>query len=220
MKKSACLGLLLLVFFFISGHAIAKPSPPPELMEILAEFSEVEEKFEDGDWESARESLSEISAKYDAVYAEYEGVLSRKLNNHFNNCCDKFKINLVVRDEEQTRKSFVTLRLVLFDIMDHFNYEIHPVIALMQKFIGDEAKEALEKGDYGEVQSEIEEVYAFFKDSTSMLKTKGVGQEAVDSFFNDMKVAMSSAAKQDKQTLELTLDQLETQLVAFQDTIK
>jgi len=220
MEKIVRIGLLLLVLLWMSSFAFAKPAPPPGLMDILGEFSEIEEKFEDGEWESARESLAEISEKYNEVYAQHDGVISGNLNKNFNSCCDKFKMNLVVKDEEQTEKSFVNLRLVLFDIMDQFDYEVHPVIALMQKFIGDEAKEALEEGNYREVRSEIEEVYAFFRDSTMMLKKNGVEDKAVESFMETMSEAMRFAKDENKQMLETTLDKLEKQLIAFQETIQ
>lgn len=220
MQKFARFGVFLLIFVCISGYAIAKPAPPLELMEMLKEFSEIEEKFEHGEWKSARESLSEISENYSVVYKQHQAAISGKLDKHFLRCCDKFKMNLVVQDEEHARKSFVSLRLVLFDIMDQFNYEVHPVIALMQKFIGDEAKEALEEDNYKEVQSEIEEVYAFFRQSRPMLKMNGVGEEAIGSFQKTMGKAMRLAKKEDKQVLESTLNQLEDQLVVFQQALQ
>lgn len=213
-------GLLVVVFLWISSYAIAKPSPPPELMEILEEFSEIEEQFEAGEWENARKQLPEILEKHNIVYAQCQGLIPEKINQNFIDCFDKFKINLTVQDKEQTERSFVTLRLALFATMDHFSYEVHPVIALMQKFIGDEAKEALEKGNYREVRYEIEEVYAFFKDSTSMLMLNGVEREAIDSFQQTMTKAMLLSEKKDRETLESTLNQLEVQLIAFQKSFR
>lgn len=205
-----------LILILSCSLAYAKPVPPEELTEILGELSEVEEGFESENWDGARESLSEVVELFSNVNGSHEEVVPANLRSSFFATAKGLDRFLEEKEEEKAENSFINLQVVLFDVMGYFDYKVHPVLGVLKKYIGDEAREALEENDFEEVHSELKEVVTFVTKNASLLQQKGVKHENIQKFMKSLGVAMKQVKVKDRAALTTSLDSLENQLDEFQ----
>ncbi|MBE0501779.1 MAG: hypothetical protein IBX47_10080 [Desulfuromonadales bacterium] len=202
-------------FLLLAVASFAKPEPPGNLTKILGEVSEMEAKFERGDWADARETLEEIEAMYSGVYASYKQELPAELHKRFTSSTNALHQFLEAENAEKTENSFISMQVVLFELMGYFDYKVHPVIKTLKKYIGDEAQEALAKKDFANVQSELKEVVTFFSKNTSLFQQNGVSNADLQQFMSRLGAAIKQARSEDVPALKSSLDDLEQQIDAF-----
>jgi hypothetical protein len=218
MKKVVIRSVITVGLLLLATVSFAKPTPPQTLTDILGETSELEEKFEKGDWVGARETLEEIKEMYSEVYTEYKNQLPTALNKNFNSSASSLDQFLEAKHEENSENEFITLRVVLFATMDYFDYKVHPIIKVLQKYIGEEAQQALADNDLKNVQSELKEVASFFLKNASLFKVRGVGNDDLEKFMLTLGNAIKQADLEDTVPLKKSLDDLEKQIAVFQQT--
>lgn len=203
-------------FLLLAAVSYAKPAPPQNLTAILEEVSELEEKFEGENWTDARATLGEIQKMYADVYRSFEKQVPADLHKRFIasiNALDQF---LESEDEEKSEKSFIAMQVLLFEIMGHFDYKVHPVIQTLKKYIGEEAQESLEKKDYSNVHSELKEVVTFFSKNTALFQQNGIPNADLQLFMSTLGEAIKQARNKEATPLKSSLDDLERQIDAFQ----
>ncbi len=216
MKKISSMTLLTLGLLMVAIVSYAKPAPPQELSAILGEISELEERFESHNWDAARDSLHEIVTQFEEVSAGFKDDIPRSLTSRFLATAKGLDQFLEAEHEDKTEDSFIDLQVVLFDIMSHFEYRVHPIIEVLKTYIGEEAKEALEKGDLDGVESELREVVTFFTKNAQLLQQKGVGKDHIQLFMKTVGLAMKQTKAAETDALKSTLDELENQIETFQ----
>lgn len=216
LRKSTFSLLFLILFVLQAGTLLAKPAPPPALTDILSDFGEVEELYEEGKWSAADAAMVEIRGKYSVVHKQHADLIGKTLDHRFDLAYNNLKQVFVLKNEELAQNRFVNFRFVVFDIMELFDYTVHPIFAIMQKYIDDEAREALGKGEFDEVADEVEEVHAFFIKVIGMLKKHDIASSDIDRFLTSLKQAMAQAGEKDVAGLETSLDSIHNQLVAFE----
>jgi hypothetical protein len=165
MKINFQIFILYLIFFvLIAGNLYAqRMQPPPVLIEIIEEFSKMESKFENKKWHEASDTLAAIKEKIEQLKMADANQLD------FNKVIDRLKLAFEKKDIKTTENNYIQLQQMLFLYSDNFDYKIPPIISIMNKYINDEAAEALEKNDYDEVYSEMREVGSFFRNSRALL---------------------------------------------------
>lgn len=152
----------------------AKPKPPEELTGIFGEISELEGKFESENWKEATEATEEISEEFDKMSAELKAVVGEKMVKGFLTILKSLEKSVSKEDEAGTEKYFIALQNILFRIMEGFDYKVHPVFEILKKHSADEALEALHKGDFEDVASEMKELLAFQSSTRGTLMKHGV----------------------------------------------
>lgn len=203
-------------FLLLAAVSYAKPAPPQNLTAILEEVSELEEKFEGGNWTDARATLSEIQKMYADVYRSFEKQVPADLHKRFIASISALGQFLESEHEEKSEKSFIAMQVLLFEIMGHFDYKIHPVIQTLKKYIGEEAQESLEKKDYSNVLSELKEVVTFFSKNTALFQQNGIPNADLQLFMSTLGEAIKQARNKEATPLKSSLDDLERQIDAFQ----
>lgn len=203
-------------FLLLAVVSYAKPAPPQNLTAILEEVSELEEKFEGGNWTDARATLGEIQKMYADVYRSFEKQVPADLHKRFIASISALGQFLESEDEEKSEKSFIAMQVLLFEIMGHFDYKVHPVIQTLKKYIGEEAQESLEKKDYSNVLSELKEVVTFFSKNTTLFQQNGIPNADLQLFMSTLGEAIKQARNKDATPLKSSLDDLERQIDALQ----
>jgi hypothetical protein len=204
------------ILFISCSYVYAKPAPPEELTEILGELSEVEESFESENWSGARASLEEVVELFDKVNNSHGEFVPVALRNSFLASAKGLDQFLDKQEEERAENSYIRLQVVLFEIMNYFDYKIHPVIAVLKKYIGDEAREALKDNNLDEVYSELKEVASFVTKNGGLLQQKGVKLEEMQAFMRSLGTAMQQVKEKDATALKTSLDSLESQVHEFE----
>ncbi len=216
IKKVLIRSVITVGLLLLATVSFAKPEPPQTLTDILGETSELEEKFEKGNWAGACETLEEIEEMYSEVYAEYKNQVPATLNIKFNSSASSLGQFLEAKNEENTEDEFIELQVVLFSIMDCFDYKVHPVIKVLQKYIGEEAQQALADNDLDNVKSELKEVANFFLKNASLFKLRGINNDDLEQFMFTLGEAIKQANSGNTVPLKESLDDLEKQVDAFQ----
>ena len=216
MSTSCKIIITILLLLMSCTMVFAKPVPPGELTQILGELSEVEKAFENKNWSGARSSLEEVVELFTTVNSSYTEVIPANLLSKFFAAAKGLDQFLEKNEEEKAEDSYIHMQVVLFEIMSYFDYKVHPVIGVLKKYIGDEAKEALEESNYEEVQSELKEVVTFATKNASLLQQRGVKHEDLQTFMKSLGEAMQQVKAKDNVALKASLDSLEAQVDAFQ----
>lgn len=198
------------------SYVYAKPAPPEELTEILGELSEVEKGFESGNWSEARASLKEVVELFDKVNDSHGEFVPVDQRNSFLASAKGLDRFLDEQEEERAENSYIHLQVVLFEIMNNFDYKIHPVIAVLKKYIGDEAREALYENNFDEVYSELKEVANFITKNGGLFQQKGVKLEKIQAFMRSLGTAMQQVKEEDATAVKTSLDSLESQVHEFE----
>jgi len=216
MLKTRYLVVVVLLLMFSSSNLYAKPAPPGEFAQILGGLSEVEEGFENDNWSGARASLEEVVALFTKVNSSYAEVVPANLLGSFFASAKGLDQFLEQQEEEKAEDGFINLQVVLFEIMGYFDYKIHPVIGVLKKYIGDEARGALKEDNLAEVYSELKEVMTFVTKNASLLQQKGVKHENIQIFMKSLGEAMQQVRANDKAAIKASLKDLESQVDEFQ----
>lgn len=175
-----------LQFIFVSS-TWAKPTPPPKLLDILKINSEFEESYEKGNWREARKALVEITEGM-AEHLEYaERYKSEIKLSDFNPILVKISAAVAKEDIEEVEKLYLFYQKNLFVFMDQFEYEYHPILLTIDKYIADEAREEAEKGNYSEVESELKEVLVLISKALVIIRDAGVPETEIKSFSSQLR---------------------------------
>lgn len=201
--KYFTLTILLLLFWVENG--ISKPKPPPELLSVIAEFSEMEERFESGEWKEAAESLGEIEEVIGDIESDHPELLKRF---DFKPIIGRLKMAIDNKDFKTTTDAYIALQKQLFLLSDSFDYTIPPSIQIMGKYINQDTVKALEEKNYEEVYNEMREVGTFFRISKQSLKDKGATDASLQAFNNNLIQVIKETKKEDKSMVPRHFDEL------------
>lgn len=220
MKRPVCLAVLLtlaaLALFPAAAEAAAqgKPEVPPSLREALATLTELERRFEGGSWDEAQASLRELRKLFPAILQSSGKVTSSDVFYNFGYAIGKLQVSLMNRNRSETSTHFLELQDIFLALADQFAFEIPPALESIDRFVA-EAKEDLEKSDYGEVVWEMREVSKCFRHLYGHLESKGVSFTDIWGYHRQINAIMAAAEAGSRPATRQALDKLEGQTAAF-----
>jgi len=212
-KTSIVLSVLLTLTVL---PAFAKPAPPANLNEALEHLAELEESFENDQWKKALESSKEVEQALSSAMQPYVDSLPATLAKRLKLITTKLNTALNTKAEEEAEKQYIQLQLLTFEVMDHFEYKVHPLLTTLEKYIADEALEALKKNDYEDVLAELHEVASFFQKSAQLLNQHGVSREDLNVFRDRIGKSMQHARDKEAAELKEDLSAMASQIETFQ----
>jgi hypothetical protein len=171
MRLFCILGILAVLL--LPGLSHAKPAPPQRLTLMLNELSELEAKYESGEWDKALESCERVTGEFRKLLPELRNISLMQITSRFTAVLDGLKASLKARNRERTEIAHRALHKLFFQIMGEYDYPSPPVLEIVSRNL-DEAKEALDKGEINEVAIEINEVGEFLELSKAVLQSRGV----------------------------------------------
>ena len=196
MKKAAKIMVLLIGMLLISFQfALAKSHLSGELDEILVEMAEFEENYEKGQWQQAQKSVEKINWELRGFFekiqrddlAQEKKMLSKNIYNLRNSIREK--------NTGQTEINYIRFQKRFFRFMENFDYEVHPVLSIIDKYINEEAVEAAAEKDFDNVVSEMREVGNLIKLAQPLLRDKGFTEKEFADFRSKI-VAVIKAGKE------------------------
>lgn len=210
----------LIVVFFITlflsaSSAWTKPLPPPELIEILETNSEFESSYEKEEWKEVKKMLLELEGMLMENH-EYVEKSEVQINDFdFAPLVKKMMAAIDKKDKEEIEKLYIFYQKSLFSYMSQFDYTYHPVLITIQKYISDEAKEAAEKGDLSEVESELKEILILQQKAEDILREKGVTDTELKRFMFQLRKTLNDCGQEDLAKVKEGIANLETIFQVF-----
>jgi hypothetical protein len=151
----------------------------------------MESHFEAHRWHLAQLALREIGEKIEQLG------ISDTNQDDFSKIFDSLTTSLNNKDIQTTENNYISLQTMLFRFAEDFAYDIPPILIIMDKYINDEAAQALKNNDLDEVYSEMREVGSFFRIAKKILAKKGVDEESLTHFKKTLvEVQMKCIAKE------------------------
>lgn len=182
MVFSKVIFIFFILQFFFATSVWAKPTPPPKLLNILEINSEFEKNYENKNWREARKAIKEITENLTESQEYIERYPSEIKDFDFKPILLKISAAVEKEDEEEVEKLYIFYQKNLFVFMDQFEYNYHPLLLTIDKYIADEAKEAAEEGNYSEVKSELTEVLILIQKASVILRDAGVSETELRNF--------------------------------------
>lgn len=204
-------GLLCLTWSIAS----AQNSAPDGVNEILEQMGEFEESFESDNWDEAAEIVEKINTELKQVFAESkldDFTLEKSLATLEHSVKDKHR--------ERTDANFIMFQKQFFNFISHFDYEIHPILEMIEKYVVDEAGEAAEKNELGEVASEMAEAANLIDHARPLLVEKGISEQEVDDFKKKVIDVIKAAKSDDAAQMNTVLKEVQDIYASFIDRYK
>jgi len=195
--------------------AFAKPAPPASLNETLEYLAALEKGFEGEQWGKALETIRQVDQALTSAIQSHADSVPDALSKRLKLITTKLTAALNGKDKEEAEEQYIQLQLLTFEIMDHFDYKVHPILVTLEKYVADEALEALEKNDYEDVLAELHEVASFFQKSAQLLNQHGVSREDLNVFRDRIGKSMQHARNKEAAELKEDLSAMTAQIETF-----
>jgi hypothetical protein len=176
------MALIIGMLFVSCQFALAKQPLPDGLDEILEEMSELEESYEEGNWLKAQQSVGKINLELKELFEKTENGNLEEDKKMMSRDIYLLKAYVLEENTEKTEGQYIKFQKRFFNFINNFDYEIHPVFSMIDKYINEEATEAAAKMDFDDVVSEMREVGNLLKLAQPLLKEKGYTDEEIADF--------------------------------------
>jgi len=208
MKRFSIMILILsAAVMALPGMGNARPQPPEGLTDIFSSLGELEETFENNAWTEAEEGLAEVEEQFEKLVPVLVPVAGKSIGDDFSFIAKAMKKSLRQKDEEKATKNFIAMQRLIFDVMDGFDYRIHPMILIMDRYT-QEALDAAEEKDFKEVTAEMLEVRAFLKKGLRYYADNSQVSRQMNVMDTLAQNAGEAAEKKDQETAEKELKKL------------
>lgn len=197
-----------MVLLLAVGTAHGKQTTAEKLSGLLVEISSLEECYESGDWAKATACLERLNQRYVAIYAEAKGQIPAGLNRRIGVCLKALGSFLNSESHQKSEQMFIAMQVALFDIMGRFEYDVHPLLGTIQRYITTEAQNSFEAGDLGHVRSELREVVALFGNNLDLFRDQGVREGQLQEFMVSLGVAVKHCRTEESESLRVELVRL------------
>lgn len=215
MKKIIKIFVLVtgtLSLFLPSAFAATAPGGVNEIIEVMEQF---EENFESDKWQEALEAIDKISKELNEIFAEaqLDDFILEKTTTDLRN-------SVVKKNEKETEVNFVRFQNRFFIFISHFDYDVHPILKMIEEYIFEETAEAAEKKEFDEVASEMVEVGNLIKAASPLLLEKGVSDEEISGFKSEVFNLIKAARKEDINQVNSSLKKVMEMYKSFMDRYK
>lgn len=148
-----------------------------------------------------------------------EGIFDEVISAHFDSCWRKtgagfsaalkqLEKAIVQKNKKAATSSLIRVQGHLFVVMDAFAYIIHPVVLVIDQYIG-EALEAVERKDYNRVSHELKEIGSFIEKVSAVLVDKGVGVGMQNDFKQQLGLVEAASTRKDMKATSVELKNLQ-----------
>ena len=206
------IGLLVVPCNFVLAE---KYSPNEKIDEVIEEMGELEENFEENKWGEAQESAEKIENEIKEIVARIQ---TDDLD--IQGAAENLKKAVAGKNSEETELAYITFQKRFFSLLNDFDYEVHPVLSILEQYIIDEAGEAAEKNDIDEVISDIRESGNLFKYAKPIFLEKGVSQQDLKEFNAKIIDLLLAGKKKDNKKVYELLKEIQEQYKTFMTVIE
>jgi hypothetical protein len=211
MKKFLNFYTLLLASALVFAFSVANASAlPPSISEIIVQLVEIEEGFENNKWQEAMEATEKIEKEV-GVMLEQTKLQDELLVTLLSNLKNEIKMN----NQEKAAVNYLRFQKRFFSFINNFEIEVHPLFSLLEKYVVDEAVEALEKGDYDNVAREMAEAGNLIKYIEPIFLEKGIKKEELKDFTSKIINVIQASKERDKTKVSEDLKQVQELYKSF-----
>jgi len=205
------LSIVLCAALVIISVSYAKTAPPANLDEVFELFAEFEESFEDENYAEANEIFEELSKSI----VEITDSVEDPNKADFALILKGLEEGLKQKNEMKIEPRYFRLQKAFFNILDNFEFETHPIISIIEKYIVEDSMNALKEKDYSDIVSEMKEVGSFINTAQDYLTEHGVVKDEIMSFRNQIVETVTAARNEDEKKTEESLLTLKKQIESF-----
>lgn len=196
--------ILQLAFFFtllipIATYA-AGPEPPAGLLKIYEKFATLEEQYEAENWLAARTVNVEILKKFNTLVPSLLMHTNSAKIEKFRHLSMHLDAALKKKSKRNSEKNYIKLQNAIFEIINIYHYKVHPLFAIIKRYIVEETVESLKKEDFDDVISEMKEIASFLLKAKKLFVERGISEEDFRDFdflLNRVRVAAVNQNKDD-----------------------
>ncbi len=201
------------VIFVVSGTN-AKPSPPAGVVELFENFREIEEKYEEDDWQGTQEELFSFVEKFKKAMPYIKKDTSVSTIKDFKATYSNLKYSISARDFETTEDNFIRFQRLFFEILENYEFNVPPALSVIQIDLG-EVEEAIEEGDVDDIVSEMKETVKYFEVLEKDLVAKGVTADSIEEFKKYIAKVLAAGEREDTEEVAEGLEHLQKLLASF-----
>ena len=163
--KHASVVMLFTVLTLIASSATVHSQTgtmPSQLANIFPDISVFENAFKSGDWKKAKSAADSIDKKFRKLIPKIKQDLYGFTEKEYDAIMSHMRDGVVNKNSYTVQSKFIELHEYLLKIISKYDYKIHPLIEIVNKYVK-EAEEANNKGNYGRIVSEMDEIMSLFK---------------------------------------------------------
>ena len=201
-----------LVFFWQAAFAAA---PPSGVNEVIEDMGVLEENFEGEHWDAAQESVTKIDKTVQEIFTEsgLNDPTLVKLLGSLRQTVEK-------KDERRTEGNYILFQKQFFTFISQFDYDVHPILTMIQQYVVEESNEAFANKDYDDIVSEMQEAGNLIKNAKPLLVEKGIPEAEVDAFKAKVIEAIRAGKNHDDNKIGLLLKEIDAMYGSFLERYK
>ena len=202
--------MLIGIIFVFSQYVSAASTAPQGIVEIIEELAELEESYENNQWQEALETTNKIENELKEVFEQ-----SKLEDAALENALTNLKNAVIGKNEEKTEIKYLLFQKRFFAFINNFEYDVHPLLGLIEKYVIEESAEAAEKGDFKDVASEMAEAGNLIKYAEPVLVEKGITKQELSEFSSKVVDVIRAAKKNDAEQVNQNLKQVQDLYKSF-----
>lgn len=211
MLKTVKIAVLILVCAFLAHPAFSAAAEPPDgVEEVIEQMSEMEGSFEAGKWSEAQDAYKKIVKAVDEILEQ-----SQLEDQSMNAALESLGKYLNDMNEKQVEAQYIRFQKQFFQFITRFEYEVHPILHMIQQYVVDESAEAYANKDYKDVVNEMREAGNLIDHAKPLLVEKGIPEQEVDEFKNQIIDLIMAGKKDDYQRMGELLEQIKSTYGSF-----
>lgn len=208
------LKVLKIIVLFVSlvsvPLSLSAATAPEGVNNVLEEMSVFEENFESEKWQAARDSLDKIDREVKEVFVQskLDDVTLKEVLTGLSKYTNE-------KNEQQVEVQYIRFQKQFFNFISQFDYDIHPLLDMIQKYVIEESSEAYEKKDYEDVMSEMREAGNLIDHAKSLLVAKGIPEQEVNDFKSKVIALLMAGKKEEYAKMGELLEELKITYSSF-----
>jgi len=176
---------------------------PEGVDEIFEAMEKLEESYENYLWQEALEATDTIQKELQGIFVQAQlddATLEKKIT--------ELRESVEKKSKDETEVNFIRFQKQFFIFISNFDYEVHPVLKIIEEYIFEEAAEAAEKKEFEEVASEMVEVGNLIDTASPFLLKKGISEDAISNFKSEVYYLIKVARKEDPHMVNSSLEKV------------
>ena len=190
--------------------SLSAASAPAGVNNILEEMSEFEEGFEAEKWQEAKESVEKIEKELNEIFVQ-----SNLNDSALVKVLASLKKYVIEQNEKQVEVNYIRFQKQFFNFISQFDYDVHPILSMIQKYVIEESSEAYEKKDYDDVMSEMREAGNLIDHAKPLLVEKGIPEQEINDFKSKVIALIMAGKKEDYAKMGELLEELKITYGSF-----
>lgn len=189
--------------------------PPAGVNEVIEGMAELEQSYETGYWIEAKEAVEKIRKEIGEIFEE-----SKTEDTTLTEVLVSLDKYVDERNEYQVELQYIHFQKRFFEFIKQYDYEVHPILSTIERYVVEESAEAYEKKNYKDVISEMRETGNLIKHARPLLVEKGVSASDVLDFKDKLIETIILGKKGEYAKMGELLQQVQEQYTAFMQQVK